>query len=333
MNENSVAYERGSRVRQDHSEREDDRAERARVVPLRDQPDDGGPVEQRCRARIRATRPDYKRRERERDPRRHLDRELAGRTGERPPRLVASHGHRNRRNREDRQHQKPAAPGHATTPGRNFATMRVPPLRRAVDGEGPAGRLDPYRETAEPRTSCGIRAAGTVIADDDVHHAAGFAHPDLEARGVRVLQRIGDCLRAREPHASLDFGWEALVRHGHRHRNACMLGELSEGGPEPAFVEHHRVEAAREAEELRAHLVDARDQVRLGVRGPELVGRLSKEGLHVGAQLRAEAATFGVRGVHQPSGGGLDVRDAGTYGRLELGVRDGHTQGSAWPHR
>src|SRR5262249_23818917 len=68
---------------------------------------------------------DHERRERERETRRHLERERAGRAGKRPPRLSPrdADGHRCR---DDDRHQRERTV-HDATSERRLATMRVPP--------------------------------------------------------------------------------------------------------------------------------------------------------------------------------------------------------------
>src|SRR6478735_8362605 len=123
---------------------------------------------------------------------------------------------------------------------------------RAVgDREAPAERLDAIRQPAQSGPGRGGSAAAPVAGDLDPQAARHALEPDLDARRVRVLDRVRDALGDDEVRARLDGLREALVRRADdpdRQRRA--VGERPKRRRQPALGEDRRVQPAGELAQL-----------------------------------------------------------------------------------
>ena len=201
-----------------------DRPERARRLPVRDDPDAAPRLAAAGHGRLVG--------------RRRLAHDDVGLAG--LARAAAA--------RQQRECQQAGGePRHAGITARSV----VPRPGRAVDRQPAVERREPVLQAAQPGAALDVGAADAVVGDD--HHDALAGAADLHARLVRprvagdVGQRLGD----HEVGGGLDLRRRALVEldvdlDGQRH----AVGEPLHGGPEPAVGEDRGVDAARELAQL-----------------------------------------------------------------------------------
>ena len=212
------------------------------------------------------------------------------------------------------------------------AVIRVPPPEGAVDPQATVERLDSVAEAAEPGAG-GVGAADAVVGDLDRHAAVRAHDVESDARGIRVLDDVGERLGGDEVHRCLDGVGQTLGTDGQLDRHLRTPRERGEGGGEAFVGEDRRVDAARE----RAQLGEGVDD--LGVRlGEELVdrrraavgepaaGELEGEPDSEQALLCAvvdvalEAPPLGVAGLDDPRAGGAHLGELGAQLGLQARV-------------